>query len=62
MRCCCDQGFNLRVGDDFYMNFDCVMYWIVRSSRSGSVVTRDVPARVLVGGDPRRVLRALDGP
>ncbi|HEY0135754.1 MAG TPA: sugar O-acetyltransferase [Nannocystis sp.] len=29
---------------------------------AGSVVTRDIPARVLAGGNPCRVLRALDGP
>jgi acetyltransferase-like isoleucine patch superfamily enzyme len=28
---------------------------------AGSVVTRDVPARMIVAGNPARVLRSIDG-
>lgn len=118
----CDYGVNIYVGDNFYMNFDCVILDCARvdiganvlcgpkvqiytathpltareratglelaapvrigdnvwlgggvivcpgvsigentTIAAGSVVTRDVPAGVLAGGNPCRVLRELDG-
>jgi maltose O-acetyltransferase len=118
----CDYGFNITVGKDFYMNFDCVILdvapitigdnvmcgpkvqllaathsldpeernfsgtelgkpitignrvWIGAGVTvcpgvtigdeavigAGSVVTRDVPARVFAAGNPCKVIKAID--
>lgn len=117
----CDYGFNIHAGNNFYMNFDCVILdvcpvhigenvmcgpkvqiltathplnameriagaeyakpirignnvWIGAGAiicpgvtigdnttiAAGAVVTKDVPANVLAGGNPCRVIRALD--
>ena len=59
-------GFNISVGDDFYVNFDCVMLDGGGISigdgaviGSGSVVTSEQPARSVAAGVPARVLREI---
>jgi len=60
----CSRGYNILAGMNFYCNVDCVILPEVKIGNdvviaAGSVVTRDIPDRVIAGGVPARVLKYI---
>ena len=62
----CDYGKNIRVGDNFYANFDCVILDVGPVTigdncviGANSVVTKNVPENTVVTGNPARVVCSL---
>ena len=65
----CDYGFNIRVGENFYANYDCIMLDSAPITigegavvASGAVVTRDIPPYTLAAGVPAAVKKELPRP
>ena len=63
----CDYGYNIFVGENFYMNHNGVILDGVKvefgdnvTIGAGSVVTKDIPSNVIAYGNPCKVARRID--
>lgn len=62
----CDYGYNIFVGENFYMNHNCVILDGAKvefgdnvTIGAGSVITKDIPSNVVAVGNPCRVIKSI---
>ena len=60
----CDYGSHITVGDNFYVNHNCVMLDVAPITignnvivGAGSVVTKNIPDNAVVAGNPAKIIK-----